>query len=215
VGKTEHTKIPSHPAVFTLMKRVIVGGLNYPEPTSAEPLSHGGAALTLADLPQSHVWGVITCSPVATVVQYRGRESGLHPDGRIETGIPGSAVDISGTGDRMQSVVFSEKPGEPPPEVRLTGTGSGQVTLVITRPDGETISFPPFDVQAGDEASTIPRGTASFALVLDRGGDGTVDQTLAPAGTARWLYDPPSEMPRPTVPDFTPPSGPRAPAPGS
>ncbi|TAK03476.1 MAG: hypothetical protein EPO39_11995, partial [Candidatus Manganitrophaceae bacterium] len=73
--------------------------------------------------------------------------------------------------------------------VTVTATGAGMLDLGVVLPNGtqsplRQIVYPSLLLAAGDRLTLIlsPNGANDFLLKIDRGGDGTIDETVGPAG---------------------------------
>jgi hypothetical protein len=171
-----HAAIPNAPAVLALIRRVITSDNAelYPDWQHA----HGADAIA-AVRPTTRPQYVRAdwCSPVAGRAVLGGQIAGVSDSGEILEDIPGSLVDIAGPSSDPHTSVFV--PVEPPlalPEFTTTATGSGPVGFIFT--DLDEVEHPfMFDVSPGDR-SRFALHDGTWRLTVDRGGDGTSEQTV-------------------------------------
>ena len=155
--------------------REAIGGSPYPDVLG---LAHGHAAVSLANAARFLFWRTDICSPVAAVAHYDGGTMGMQPDGTVLDGVRDAlyAPGAEDGGFKAQTFVIPQLAVGAAPDYTLTAIGDGKVAIWQTDPDGSQHDFV-FQVHTGDTA-TLSRGPDEWQLTIDRGGDGTVDETL-------------------------------------
>ncbi len=174
VSDMKHGRIPENGSVQELIREVI-GGSPYPDVLG---LAHGHAAASLGNAARFLFWRTDICSPVAAVAHYDGGTMGMQPDGTVLDGVRDALYEpgAEDAGFKAQTFVIPQLAPVGAPDYTLTAIGDGKVAIWQTDPDGSQHDFV-FQVHTGDTA-TLTRGADEWQLAIDRGGNGTVDETL-------------------------------------
>jgi Concanavalin A-like lectin/glucanases superfamily/PKD domain len=194
VPDTKHVEIANDDAVLALISTVLSSeAAAYPHWPSGQPgYLHSTSPALIAQLRAraQRTWIVRTCSPVATLASLDGSETGIRPDGTVVEDIPNSLVTVTGeAGDNHSVIVVPDEEDGRVPEYSLAATGDGPASIWIDEPDGSQHDFV-FSVRTGDRG-TIRVAGGDWELAVDRGGDGTVDETLVENHPVVRLADPP------------------------
>ena len=174
ISHVAHGDIPEQIPALLLLSWAIQGA-DHPDVAG---LAHGRTAVALGDAAQRLKWRTDICSPVAAIARHGGGELGSRPDGSIVRTTRDALYEPGAeeSGFKYQTFVIPQNGPTAPPTYELTAIGDGRVSIWQTDPDGSRHDFV-FDARKGDKAA-LRRGAAEWELAIDRGGDGSVDQTL-------------------------------------
>jgi lecithin:cholesterol acyltransferase len=171
-----HGSIPNDSNVLGLIRQVVESGDASLYPDWAYAHDAGATAAAHPTTRPQYVrarW----CSPVAGRAVSGGQLTGFADDGTLLEDIPSSFVDLGGTSSDPQTDVFvGVEPPAQPPAFEARATGTGPVGLIFTGLDEVDHSFM-YDVVPGD-TSRLADDDGTWRLSVDRGGDGTTDQTV-------------------------------------
>ena len=180
IPDVEHGSLPNNDHVQALMFLVMAqsDGSAYPDwPATAPPGAlRANAAITAALAAPDPAWVTSICSPALVVANYEGAQTGQIDASTVVEDITGSlaSVGVEDDGSTHQTLVIPDRGSSP--QYTLTAVATGEVTIHHTEPDGSEHDFQ-FDVTVGDTGELTLDG-AVWEIALDRGGDGTVDETI-------------------------------------
>jgi PKD repeat protein len=176
VANTGHLGVPKADSVLLLFRRIFAAKdpKAYPD---VPGLEHGSGALERASTAIGPGYETTVCSPVAVTAHYDGAEVGVTPDGvGVDTTDDGSWEPAIGNDGFHGGTLFLPDHGVAPPIYDFTAIGDGRVVVQHTDPDGSQHDFV-FFVRTGDKAE-LAKGPEDWELTIDRGGDGSDDETI-------------------------------------